>query len=164
MAGACWPERTERIAHALDGDITNQTATTGTVDGFEVQHQLEVEVQDREVFQITGGFEIPLGQAFTLNASGNYTKALETFPLSKGRSYESFPSDTPPADYDFGRDYFPFYTFTDTDPARDLLNQQFWTLDRFKMEASDVEEETYSVRIGVQWDGEIAGHPGFLKT
>lgn len=146
-----------QIGLAID-DISEQpTPTTGTADDLFAQHETRVELTERKVDQFVLGGAIPLTPAFTLSGSANYTDASEDNPYL---NYILFrPVSRPGASYDISNpDHQQFFAPEET-YAADAMTL-FWV----RPEKSEVNEETTTGRLDLEWDGELFGVNATLKS
>ncbi|KAF0094632.1 MAG: TonB-dependent receptor [Puniceicoccaceae bacterium 5H] len=178
------PEYTFRMRNIDADDARVTSATSGYVTRAEAGTEVRYEKQIRPVSQIVLGGEQELADGLKLEASGNYTKAEEKNPVlnyyessmeADTRSSTGGAADAANAVMSWDvSGFFPVFTplsGNDADgnarwPGGDARYDEpdFNQITRIRYITSQVQEETWTGKADLTWDGFIAERPTTLKT
>jgi len=148
-------ERQQAIIDYRNGDLLDQSATSGTFTEAEAERLVKYRREDQSIFNSTIGGEYRFGQS-TLSGSVGYGQAEQDTPFDNEWSFES--SDPFPAAYDTSRF---FWRVDGGEPFLDATGYEFNEVVRGRQL---VEEDLVSAQLDFNHEMDFGAYPGFWKV
>jgi TonB-dependent receptor len=151
-------DEAEYLYHLAEGDLTDQTATTGRFSMGSGNLDLALTREDEKLFSYTLGGEHRVGN-ITWDASGTFTRGIldrftrkTEFTTGKRTDFSS--------SYNTGGRYFSL----SPDNLAAVSNHALYLFDEVDLEYESNIENTYTASTNMRWDTQVAGLPAFLKA
>jgi TonB-dependent receptor len=148
-------ERQQAIIDYRNGDLLDQTATSGTFTEAEGERLVKYRREEQSIFNTTLGGEYRFGRS-TLSGSVGYGEAEQDTPFDNEWSFES--SDPFPATYDTSRF---FWRVDGGEPFLDAAGYEFNEVARTRQL---VEEELFAAQLDFNHELDFGSIPGFWKA
>jgi len=148
-------ERQQAIIDYRNGDLLDQTATSGTFTEAEGERLVKYRREEQSIFNTTLGGEYRFGRS-TLSGSVGYGEAEQDTPFDNEWSFES--SDPFPATYDTSNF---FWRVDGGEPFLDAAGYEFNEVARSRQL---VEEELFAAQLDFNHEMDFGSIPGFWKA